>query len=101
MRWIAVATAALATTLAACAGGSTPRTVSLRMQGQPQAATVTIDDAWIGSLERVSQHGVALPPGRHRITVEAPGHFPWDHLVDVKEGDPPIQLNVALVPVPE
>ncbi|WP_394829084.1 PEGA domain-containing protein [Pendulispora albinea] len=84
-----------------CAGGTPPRTVSLRMHGQPETATVTVDEQWIGNLARVTRYGVALPPGRHRITVEAPGHFPWDRLVDVKEGDPPVQLDVALVAIPD
>ncbi|HWL89618.1 MAG TPA: PEGA domain-containing protein [Polyangiaceae bacterium] len=99
---VRAAVLALAWWLVACAaGGGTPRTVSLRMQGQPETATVTIDDEWIGSLARITRFGVALPPGRHRITVEAPGHFPWDRLVDVKEGDPPLELDVALIPVPQ
>ncbi|WP_394839148.1 PEGA domain-containing protein [Pendulispora rubella] len=87
--------------LTACGGSEPPRTVSLRMKGEPAAATVTVDDQWIGTLARVTRFGVALPPGRHRITVEAPGHFPWDRLVEVKEGDAPVQLDVALVPVPD
>jgi len=87
--------------LAGCAAGSPPRTVSLRMKGQPESATVTVDEQWIGSLARVTRYGVALPPGRHRITVEAPGHFPWDRLVEVKDGDPPVQLDVALIAVPD
>ncbi len=88
--------------LSACAGGQEgPRTVSLRMQGKPETATVTIDDQWLGPLARITRYGVALPPGQHRITVEAPGFFPWDRLVEVKDGDPPVKFDVALVPVPE
>ena len=88
--------------LPACGGGQeVVRTVSLHMQGKPETATVTIDDAWLGPLARVTRRGVALPPGRHRITVEAPGFFPWDRLVEVKDGDPPVSLDVALIAVPE
>ena len=82
-------------------GGGPPRTVSLRMAGQPAGASVTIDDNWVGNLAMVTRHGVALPPGRHRITVEAPGYFPWDRLVEVKEGDPTVKFDATLVPIPD
>jgi hypothetical protein len=91
----------LALAVALGCGGGQPRTVSLRMLGEPPSASVTIDDIWIGSLAMVTRHGVALPPGRHRVTVEAPGHFPWDRLLEVKDGDPPVKLDVALIPVPD
>ena len=60
--------------LAAC-GAQTPepKTVSLRMTGAPPEARVTIDDQIVGPLSFVAARGVALPPGSHRVTVEAPG----------------------------
>ncbi len=48
----------------------TPPTVSLRVQGNVADAQVTIDDIPVGALAFVAARGVALPPGRHRITVE-------------------------------
>ena len=86
--------------LLACAGGPA-KTVSLRMAGTPPDARVTIDDIPIGSLGLIVAHGVALPPGQHRITVEAPGYFPSDQLVEAKEGQGLIRVQVALVPIPE
>lgn len=97
-RLVAIGLGAL---LASHCGGGPPRTVSLRMAGQPSGASVTIDDVWVGNLAMVTRHGVALPPGRHRITVEAPGYFPWDRLLDVKEGDPTVKLDATLVPIPD
>lgn len=78
-----------------------PRTVSLRVRGGVPDASVTIDDMYVGSLATVSHRGVALPPGKHRITVERAGYFPWDQLVEAKEGDAPIHLNVSLTPIPD
>src|SRR5262249_10420819 len=83
---------------AACAAAA-PRTVSLRIKGDVPDASVTIDDQYIGALGYVSAHGVALPSGKHRITVEKAGYFPWDRLVEAT--DSPIRLDVALVRIPD
>jgi hypothetical protein len=91
---------ALVVFLAGCAA-SAPRTTSLRVKGVAQDASVTIDDNYIGILAYVARRGVALPPGKHRITVEKAGFFPWDKLVLAHEGDAPIVLDVALVKIPD
>ena len=62
-------------TLFACGAGS-QATVPLQVAGDPTHANVTVDDQPVGSLKMVMEHGVALPPGDHRISVEAPGYFP-------------------------
>jgi hypothetical protein len=97
---LVLAVAALA--LAAC-GPAVPvaKTVSLRMVGTPPDARVTIDDQIVGPLSVVAAHGVALPPGAHRVTVEAPGYFPSDQVVEAKPGQGPIQLQITLLAVPE
>lgn len=85
----------------ACGGPPmVPRTVSLRMTGTPPGATVTIDDEVVGSLQVVVARGVALPPGKHRITVEAPGYFPWDQEVEATAPGP-LRLDVQLRAVPD
>jgi hypothetical protein len=76
-----------------------PRTVSLRVKGDVADAEVTIDDIAIGALGYVAAHGVALPPGRHRVTVEKTGYFPWDGVVEAK--DDPIDLQIHLDPIPD
>jgi hypothetical protein len=78
-----------------------PPTVSLRMKGNVPDASVTIDDELVGTLALVQKRGVALPHGPHRITVEKPGFFPVDRLVEARPGQEPIHLEVALEPVPE
>src|SRR5258706_11752322 len=78
---------------------STAPTVSLRVRGNVADAHVTIDDIPVGALGFVAARGVALPPGRHRITVERTGYFPWDTLVEAKSD--PIFVEVTLVPIPD
>jgi hypothetical protein len=76
-------------------------TVSLRMRGTPVDATVIVDDEPLGSLEFVAAHGVALPPGKHYVTVTAQGYFPWDREIVAKLGQGAIALEVALTRVPD
>jgi hypothetical protein len=90
----------LALALAGCVP-TTPATTSLRMKGAIPDASVTIDDQYLGALAFVAKKGVALPPGKHRITVEKLGYFPWDRLVEVREGDPPLALEVTLTKIPD
>ena len=96
---IAVAVAAIALTSSCAIMGNTPPTVSLKVQGNVADAQVTIDDMPIGALAYVSAHGVALPPGKHRVTVEKVGYFPWDAVLEAD--DEPIHLDVKLVPIPD
>jgi hypothetical protein len=90
-----------ATALVACGPPAAPKTVSMRMAGGPANASVTVDDIFVGTLDVVSRRGVALPPGTHRVSVEAPGHLPWDKVVVAKEGEAAVRLDVKLVPVPD
>jgi hypothetical protein len=94
--------AALALWLAACgAANAAPRTVSLRMTGAPGDARVMVDDQIVGTLDVVTARGVALPPGKHRVSVEAPGYFPYDTLVEAKEGERFVRIEAKLVPIPD
>ncbi len=95
------AAAALLVAASGCAINPPPRTTSLHVAGTPRDASVTVDDQYLGALVFVASHGVALPPGRHRITVEKAGYFPWDKVVEANDGDPPVQLDVALTRIPD
>jgi hypothetical protein len=92
---------ALAVGVVACGPPVAPVTVSMRMAGGPPNASVTVDDIFVGTLEIVSKRGVALPPGSHRVSVEAPGHLPWDRIIEAKEGAGPLRLDVTLAPIPD
>jgi hypothetical protein len=97
-RWAGPAVLTMA--LSACVVEA-QQTTSLRVRGAPGDATVTIDDRYLGIFAYVAKRGVALPPGKHRITVEKTGFFPWDRLVEAHEGDPPLQLEVSLTKIPD
>ena len=92
---------ALGPSLAACGPPAAPKTVSMRVVGGPANASVTVDDIFVGTLDVVSTRGVALPPGIHHVSVEAPGHLPWDKVVQAAEGTGPVQLDVVLVKIPD
>jgi hypothetical protein len=97
---IAAVGAAIMTLASACQIlPNSAQTVSLRVQGNVPDAQVTIDDIPIGALNYVAAHGVALPPGKHRVTVERTGYFPWDAVLQAD--DEPIHLDVKLVPIPD
>lgn len=70
-----------------------------RSDKSPRDAVVTIDEEYIGPLGYVSARGVKLPAGKHRITIEKPGYFPWDRLVEA--GTAPIHFDVELEPIPD
>ena len=74
-------------------------TVSLRVKGNVPDAQVTVDDIPIGALGFVAAKGVALPRGKHRVTVEKAGYFAWDALVEAKSE--PVFLRIDLVPIPD
>ena len=92
----------LALCLLGCQSGVGRAAVSLRMQiprSVPGDASVFIDEEYIGPLGYVAAHGVRLPVGEHRITVERDGFFPWDQLVTADRDA--ITLRVELEPIPD
>jgi hypothetical protein len=98
MRWTTLARVVLAAALGTgCAAAQA--TTSLRVAGTVGDASVTVDEQYIGALAYVAAHGVALPPGKHRITVEKVGYFPWDKVVDA-QGEI-IRLDVELTKIPD
>jgi hypothetical protein len=82
--------------------GREPVTAPLSLERSPKSprdAAVTIDEEYIGPLGYVAARGVKLPAGKHRITIEKPGYFPWDRLVEA--GTAPIHFDVELEPIPD
>jgi hypothetical protein len=100
---VAVVLAAAVGVGAGCGPARSPAvpTVSLHLHGTPEIATVIVDEEALGPLVFVASRGVALPVGVHHVTVRATGYFPSDQTVEAREGAPPIELTVALVPVPD
>ena len=93
--------AAASLALQACTPAAVPKTVSLRIEGGPPEAAVTVDDVFIGRFSMVASRGVALPVGSHRVSIEAPGYFPWDKVVEARSSRVPIRLSVNLVAIPD
>jgi len=65
----------------------------------PPSALVYIDDQYIGSLAAVAARGLRIVEGKHRVSIEKTGYFPYDALV-VSKFDP-ILLKVDLLVLPE
>jgi hypothetical protein len=82
-------------------GNGAKATTSLQMSGSPADARVVVDDQIVGTLDMVKARGVAMPPGQHRVTVEREGYFPFDTIVEAKEGEKVLRLEAKLVPVPD
>lgn len=92
----------LAFALCACHGAkSTGPRSKLTLSGTPPEAAVLIDEQPIGTLAMVQKLGVALPPGQHRLTVQADGYFPADLLVDVDAHGGVIRRSIQLTALPE
>ena len=81
--------------------GAQLETVSLKLSANVDDAEVTIDDEAVGSVARVEKRGVALPPGKHRISIEKTGYFPYDGEVLAKPGDKAVIVEVTLEKVPD
>jgi hypothetical protein len=80
-------------------GCASEQLVTVRFAGEPDDALVTVDDRYIGRLGALARRGLRLPPGRHRITVEKAGFFPYDVIVEADgEGE---RVTVSLTPVPD
>ena len=86
--------------LAGCQPQYGPAKTSIRVRGAtPPDAMVIVDDQPIAPLGVVARRGLAVLHGRHRDSVERPGYFPWDRIVEA--GDELIVLDVALQKLPE
>lgn len=93
--------AVIATSLSACTPNYAEPRVSMRMSGSPPDASVTVDDQFVGPLARVAKRGLSVSAGKHRISVERPGYFPWDKEVEAKAGGERLELDIKLEPIPE
>lgn len=83
----------------ACAPTYAEPRVSVRVGGTPPDASVTVDDQPVGSLAKVSNKGLSVARGRHRITVERAGYFPFDKEFAADDGK--ITLDVKLERIPD
>ena len=88
--------------LCGCAGRPAARTGptgGLRLRCEPATATVSIDDRYEGRCALFARRPLALAPGRHRLQVDASGHYP--HYAEVDVGRAVRDLDVRLVARPD
>jgi len=91
-----------AVAFSACQAGVGRAAVSLRLNratNTPRDAGVWIDEEFVGPLSYVAAQGVRLPAGKHHLTVQKAGYFPWDRMVEADRE--PILLPIALEPIPD
>jgi hypothetical protein len=86
--------------LAACSGCGSTSIVVVRFSGTPGEALVTVDDEYAGTLESLSRHGLRLPAGQHRVTIEEVGYFPHDRLI-VATPERRLEIKVKLQKIPD
>jgi len=89
---------ALAAAVALAACGGAPAVTVLKVQSDVKDATVTIDDVYVGAAAWVGVRGVHVPEGRHRVTVEKVGYFPFDTTVDAKSGGSVVEVKLVKIP---
>jgi len=89
-------------TLPSCASSVGRAAVSLRLERAkltPRDAGVWIDEEFVGPLSFVAAQGVRLPVGKHRVSIQKAGYFPWDRIIEADRE--PIALPVSLDPIPD
>jgi hypothetical protein len=86
--------------LAACGGRQhvRERPAELRVVAVPPAAIVQVDERFVGAARVLEKKPARLPPGKRRVTIEAPGYFPHDLEVELKPGVTTVEITLRPVP---
>lgn len=85
---------------AGCASAPATRKqpAELRTVVEPETARVQVDERFVGAARVLARHPARLTPGTHRITVEAPGHFPHDMQLELPPGETKLELQLRPIP---
>ena len=92
--------AALTALLVAC-GAAKPvptQPASLRVVAEPPTATVQVDERFVGAARVLDARPAPVGPGKHRVTLEAPGYFPHDLEVTLAPGVTTVEVKLRAVP---
>lgn len=83
--------------LASCGGEPRPTPAGLKVIAQPADARVYVDDRFVASARVLAQRAHSLPAGVHRITVSAPGYFPYELETELPPGVSTIEISLRPV----
>ena len=87
----------------ACGGGRTRKEPArLRVVAEPQNARVYLDEEYAATAAATDKNPIWIDrgkPGKRRLSVEAPGYFPHDLIVDLKPGVTTVRIKLR--PIPE
>jgi hypothetical protein len=89
-------------TLVGCMTMGLRSAVDVTFQAAPQTpgrALVYVDGTFVGTLAQVMHQGMRLTEGKHRISVEKTGYYPFDTVVVSNRH--PISVEVELLPLPD
>jgi hypothetical protein len=86
--------------LLGCAGAQLPRArpAQLRTVVEPPTASVQIDERFVGAARVLALRPASMKPGKHRLTVEAPGYFPHDAELELTPGVTTVDLKLRPIP---
>ena len=70
----------------------------LEVRVEPREARITVDDRFVATGRVAEAHPIELEPGRHQVTLEAPGYFPHDLEVDLPAGTTTVEVRLRPVP---
>lgn len=84
----------------ACGGGgiAPTRPAELRVIATPDTATVYLDERFLGAARVLAVRPKSVPKGRHRLTVQAPGHFPHDLELELEPGETKVEISLRPIP---
>ena len=99
-KWM-LCVASLALGSLGCAARQHPntKTAGLRTVVEPPGAIVQVDEHFVGAARVLDKRPAPLEPGKHRVTVEAPGYFPHDLEVDLAPGVTTVNLKLRKTPL--
>lgn len=84
---------------ASCGGAPVrPTSSALRVQAEPETASVYVDGRFFSSARALARHPKPLSPGLHLVTVEAPDHFPHDFEVKLDAGTTTVRVKLRPIP---
>ncbi|MCB9623814.1 MAG: PEGA domain-containing protein [Sandaracinus sp.] len=84
--------------LGACYGNLRPTPAVLRVEVVPDDARVLLDDVFVARARVTAVRPKEVAPGRHRLTVEAPGYFPHDLDLDLPSGETNVRIELRPIP---